>query len=366
LGGQGRLIELARACHALPEAFLYGYAWVLHSLETRAAFLAGEYSVTGWVKFFPLAFLWKTTPALLIGLLLAAWALWRRWRMDPARIRPGLVAAAPLLVLFILYWAFSLTSHLNIGHRHLLPVYPALFVFVGAGLVALPLPRFLRVGLPAILLAGQAASAALIAPHYLAYFNFIAGGPANGWRLLTDSSIDWGQDLPALKAWLDRENPPAAAQPVYLSYFGSGEPGYYGLTATRLPFINTFKLVSPWYEPGPGIYCVSATMLSQVYSPVPGPWTLELENEYQATRRTAARFHVAWPALLAQEAAWQRYDALRFARLCHYLRARRPDAVVGWSIFIYRLTADEVDAALNGNYSRWLRAIESRGVGRSG
>jgi len=359
LGWQGRLIAFARAWQALPEAFLYGYAWVLESLKFRAAFLAGEYSITGWTKFFPLAFLWKTTPALLLGLLVAAYAWLRRRSVDRAGLHAGWLVAAPLLVFFVIYWIFSLTSHLNIGHRHLLPIYPALFIAVGVGLAALPVSRWLRFGLPLALLTGQAVSVALIAPHYLAYFNVIAGGPAHGAQLLTDSSIDWGQDLPGLKTWLDRENPPAAAQPVYLSYFGSGEPAYYGIAATRLPFVNGFKFVSPWYEPGPGIYAVSATMLSQVYSPVSGPWTLALENEYQTARRTAARFQVSWTELRAQELAWQRYDALRFARLCHYLRARQPDAVIGWSIFIYRLTPDEVESALHGNYSRWLHAIET-------
>ncbi len=356
LGWQGPLIGFARDWHLLPEAFLYGYAWVAHSLQTRAAFLAGHYSVTGWTEFFPLAFLWKTTPALLLGLSLAALALWRSWWTNRELIRTSLIEASPLLVLLIVYVGFSLTSHLNIGHRHLLPIYPVLFVLVAFGLVTWARPRLVRLTLPLALLAGQAISAAAIAPNYLAYFNGFAGGPDRGWRLLTDSSLDWGQDLPGLKTWLARENPPPAAQPVYLSYFGSGEPAYYGITATRLPFVNGFKFVHSWYEPGPGIYCVSATMLSQVYSPVQGPWTLELEREYQTLRQAAPALREAWRQ---QESTWLRYDALRFARLCHYLRARRPNAVIGYSIFIHRLTQAEVDAVLNGNYSRWLQAIEN-------
>lgn len=348
LGWQGQLIDFCRVWHLLPEAFLYGYAWVLRSVELRAAFLAGQYSVTGWTEFFPLAFWWKTTPALLAGLLVAAFAGLRRWRGDRSFIRTGLTTAAPLLVFFVIYWAFSLTSHLNIGHRHLLPVYPVLFVLVGAGLASLPWPRLARLGLPLALLTSQAISAVQTSPHFLAYFNVFAGGPANGWRLLTDSSIDWGQDLPGLQAWLEHENPPRTAQPVYLSYFGSGEPAYYGINATRLPFINGFKFVQAWYEPGPGIYCVSATMLSQVYGPAPGPWTHELEHEYQTLRQQAPALRETWRQ---HESTWLRYDALRFARLCHYLRARSPDAVIGWSIFIYRLTQPEIETALSGHVS---------------
>ena len=42
-------------------------------------------------------------------------------------------------------------------------------------------------------------------PNYLAYFNQLAGGPSHGYRHLVDSSLDWGQDLPALNnGWLQR------------------------------------------------------------------------------------------------------------------------------------------------------------------
>ena len=40
-------------------------------------------------------------------------------------------------------------------------------------------------------------------PNYLAYFNEAAGGPAQGWRWLVDSNVDWGQELPGLKRYMD-------------------------------------------------------------------------------------------------------------------------------------------------------------------
>ncbi len=71
----------------------------------------------------------------------------------------------------------------------------------------------------------------LIWPHYLAYFNPIAGGPRNGYRHLIDSSLDWGQDLPGLKKWLeDHKDDPGWLGEVYLSYFGTGDPQYYGIS----------------------------------------------------------------------------------------------------------------------------------------
>jgi 4-amino-4-deoxy-L-arabinose transferase-like glycosyltransferase len=369
LGWQGCVVQFCRDARLMPEAFLYGYAWVLHWARARSAFFAGEYGYFGWVSFFPFAFLWKTSLALLGALAAGVIALWHRWKNPARRIAADLTAVAPLLVLSGIYAGASLASHVNIGHRHILPLYPALFILAG-GLAAPGLLAGIRRGiLLSLLVVGQLLAHVGVAPHYLAFFNMLAGGPANGHRLLVDSSLDWGQDLPGLARWLRANNSGVTAQPVFLSYFGSGEPKYYGIRAAALPYVNGFKLPHPWYQPGPGLYCISATMLSQVYSPVRGPWTPELEREYQRLRADEPLFRTYWRnpdtwrdvhALGVAgkfEETWQRYDALRFARLCHYLRARPPDAAIGYSIFIYRLTGAEVDAVINGPYSRWLMAI---------
>jgi hypothetical protein len=227
----------------------------------------------------------------------------------------------------------------------------------------------LRRGVIAVLVAGQLGASAGVAPHYLAYFNTLAGGPANGHRLLVDSSLDWGQDLAGLAHWLRDNNSGPTAQPVFLSYFGSGEPDYYKITATKLPFVNGFKLRHPWYDPVAGIYAVSATMLSQVYGPARDTWEPAQEREYQELRQSQPLFRTYWtdPATQREvrstgeaeafEKKWVRYDQLRFARLCAYLRARQPDAAIGYSIFVYRLSQAEVDDAVNGPYSQWQAAI---------
>lgn len=362
IGFHRHLVEFCLKWHLLPEAFLYGYAWVIQSANARSAFLAGDYAIYGWVSFFPLAFLWKTPLAVLAALLAGGAALFHRWRT----VR--LATVAPLLMLLVVYWAFSLTSKLNIGHRHILPTYPVLFILLGGLLAPGVLTGWWRTVLPLALMFGQLAANLRTAPHYLAYFNSLAGGPAHGYRLLVDSSLDWGQDLPALKSWLQSQG--SGAPPVYLSYFGSGEPDYYGLKATRLPFVNGFKSRPVWYEPGPGTYCISATMLQQVYSPFRGPWSLGMEKEYQEARAKEPLFREYWHnssvreelALLGSDKAfedtWARYNLLRFARLCHYLRARQPDAQPGYSILVYRLDQAEIDAALNGDLRQLGAAIE--------
>lgn len=375
IGWQGGVVAALRTVHALPEAFLYGYTWVLVSAQQRAAFLAGEYSTTGWLAFFPLAFWWKSTLALLAGLVAAAW-LWARRTFTLREVAAGLTRIAPLAALFAVYGAVTLTSHLNIGHRHILPLYPILYILVGALAGPLLAAGRWRTAVLVLLLAGQAVANARVAPHYLAFFNTLAGGPANGWRLLVDSSLDWGQDLPGLQRWLERDNPAPRQERVFLAYFGMGSPAYYGIEAARLPDFPRPHDFAPWYEPTGGLYCISATLLQQVYSPAAGDWTLALEKEYQEGRLKEPRFREYWrnPAIrrelidagtaVAFELQWHRYDQLRFARLCHYLRARGPDAMIGYSILVFRLSEADIAAALRTPYSQWLASVEQAGVRR--
>jgi hypothetical protein len=364
LGWQRSVIVALRDGHVLPEAFLYGFTFVIQFAKQRAAFLNGEYGVTGWVSFFPYAFLVKNTLPSLGLLLVGGFALVRfGWTNLRARLWPW----TPLLALFVIYWATSLTSHLNIGDRHILPTYPVLFIAAGAFGAWLDLRRPWAMVLIGILALWHVSVSWRARPNYLAYFNAIAGGTNNAWRHLVDSSLDWGQDLPALKAWLDAHAP---QEKVFLSYFGTGDAAYEGIRAAPL---RTMPEVGPRHREfalAPGVYAISATMLQQAYSPIRGEWTLALEQEYQNLRaiesqllayqndpmRRAALEHDA-PAE-KWESGWRRYDWLRLARLCHYLRVRQPEANVNGSILIYRLTAAEVAGATAGLLHDWQALIE--------
>ena len=141
-----------------------------------------------------------------------------------------------------------------------------------------------------------------------------------------------------MRDWLQAEHSAHPETPAYLSYFGSGEPKYYGIPAVRLPFINGFKFTPTWYELRPGVYCISAKMLVQVYSGFGGDWTLALEHEYRQLRQSGA--DQKWTA------GWARYDNLRFAWLCAHLRTRAPDAMIGYSILVYRIDGNELATAL--------------------
>jgi 4-amino-4-deoxy-L-arabinose transferase-like glycosyltransferase len=363
-----RVIHTLANLRALPEGFLYGFVYVLKTVATRAAFLNGDYSVTGWPTFFPWAFLLKTTVPLLLICALVAGQAARRCLASNMAWRRNLYRVTPLITLFAVYWLASLTSHLNIGHRHLLPIYPVLFIGAGALGVWMTSRRWTHVTAVIVLLGWQVIESVRIAPHYLAYFNQLAGGPENGWRHLVDSSLDWGQDLPGLKSWLTMHG---SDEPVFLSYFGAGEPDYYGINVTRMPFLDLFSKPNPWYEPKAGWYCISATLLQQVYSPFKSDWQLAWEKEYQEGRQKEPLFKEYWRnpqvreslqrigAAGAFENTWIRYDRLRFARLCLYLRARGPDANIGYSLLLFHLNAVEVAGATTGKWSDLHDLIET-------
>jgi hypothetical protein len=215
-----------------------------------------------------------------------------------------------------------------------------------------------------ICLAWQVVDTAFARGNYLAYFNFIAGGPSNGYRHLVDSSLDWGQELWGLKRWLDdhaSELPPN----VYVSYFGSSSPSYYGLEARWLPsFMPTETLEQDRKQPKEaslqeGIYCISATSLQCIYNGnFSGPWREDYEYNYRALHNLIIGFvqnkdnqaerdaQLKATGLPDWNTAVQLFEHARFGRLCEYLRRREPDDMVNYAVLIYRLSAAELREAM--------------------
>jgi hypothetical protein len=389
-----QIVNLLRRHHVLPEAYLYGMAYVWRYSGIRASFFNGEFSLRGSPWFFPYTFLVKT-PLALFGLMGLALAAARRGRPVFS------YDTIPLWALLGLYWAAALLSHLNIGHRHILVTYPPLFILGGAAAAWLrPNRRFAR-GALGLLLAAYAIEAVGWFPDYLAYFNGLVR-PSHAYRHLVDSSLDWGQDLPGVKRYLER-HPPAG--PVYLSYFGTASPAYYRLPVTtiysypnfdRLPFVKMLTVAAgaelrdvlsqnPEYDPDVvgqakeggtlrvllvkraaalrltgGTFLISATMLQSVTNlqGAWGPWNERFEAAYQAASALASPLLSDEPAVRRaamtqlQAGQWLNalndFDELRFARLAAFLRRREPDDHIGHSILVYRLTDADLDRALHG------------------
>ena len=139
------------------------------------------------------------------------------WR-DPTR-RTWLGASLVML-------AAGMASKINIGQRYMILVYP-MIILLGVDWLGSSVGRRRRWAWVAggLLVAGQAVSAVGIAPHYLAYFNSFCGGPREGYRYLVDSSLDWGQDLPALRRALEARH----YHRVALNYFGTAQADVYGI-----------------------------------------------------------------------------------------------------------------------------------------
>lgn len=252
--------------HLLPEAYLGGLAFARLNAVARWSYLHGEVSLRGFRSFFLWGFLWKTPTVTLLALALLAVL-----RAGGGLRRSDLFLWLPVIVLF----AAAVSSHLDIGQRHLLPLYPYLWVACGAlgSWIAARLPaRALPAALAVVPLSCSLVFAPpwrpqLVHPHYLAYFNELAGGPAAGSRLLVDSSLDWGQDLGRLADWLDREG---AREPIGLAYFGMADPRWYGIAHRKLP--GGYRLEPPFKGPpgfaalAPGaLVAVSATTLRGPY-----------------------------------------------------------------------------------------------------
>lgn len=337
-----RFVRWVRERRALPEAWLHGLAYVDVSARYRPAFFAGEWKATGWWNFFPVAYLMKSTWSELTLHALGLAAL-----IGAARDRRGralLYRAAPLLAFIAVYGGFSLCSSLNIGHRHILPLYGAAAVLAALAWSRHPgrLAR-LSIALALVVHLGTSLSAR---PDYLAYFNALAGGTRGAHHYFADSSLDWGQDLPRLARWL--EGVPGK-EPVYLSYFGTADPQHAGLRVYRIG--DTFsdarprQLLRRWHG---GWFVISATMWQRVYTQVRGPWTSGYEQRYQELRRWFDAGPEAAAELDAAEVQTRlaQYEHLRFGRLCHYLHDRVPDERIGATLLAFRLSEAEVEQAL--------------------
>ncbi|HEY5079038.1 MAG TPA: hypothetical protein VII43_04300, partial [Opitutaceae bacterium] len=281
------------------------------------------------------------TPLALFGLIALAALHAASRRRSRGEWGKRLYEWSPLLTLFTVYWLFMLTSGLNIGHRHIIPVYPVLFVMAAgaAAWVARPL-RWVG-ALVVALSAWFAAESVWIRPHYLAYFNELVG-PRDAWKHIVDSSLDWGQDLPTLKAWLDARHEEGSQ---YISYFGSGDPLYYGIKATRVGDAN-FD-VRPRKAPAivsGGLWMISVTQFQQVYTEARGPWDAEKEATYRGLLAHVLQLEQSGGKLSYKEGGT--FEAYQFARLCQFLRGREPDAELAYTILVYRLTDAEVLKAL--------------------
>ncbi|MDO8436419.1 MAG: glycosyltransferase family 39 protein [bacterium] len=134
-----------------------------------------------------------------------------------------------MMVFLLIYWITSISGNLNIGIRHILPTFPFTYILVSLGIVysfeQIKKPALKKAGALFIgfLMAFYVASSIKAYPFYLSYFNELAGGEENGYKVAVDSNYDWGQDLKRLAKWIKENN----IEKIKIDYFGGGDLPYY-------------------------------------------------------------------------------------------------------------------------------------------
>lgn len=248
-------LALAAGCFGRIGLYWYGLTATLTRLDAgRASFLLGSYSTSGFAAYFPTALAVKTPLPLLIGGAVGALLWLRRPNVD------ALWAVAPGAA----YFLAACFSKTDIGYRHILPVFP--FLILCAAWAAAAAWRSGTAGrvVAGLLAAWLVVGVGRCAPDFLSYFNEAAGGPSGGWRVLVDSNLDWGQGLKPLAEDLRRRGNPA----VFLSYFGVGDPSYYGIRYYPVAWYSNVSRRDGVTLPGPSEgpwLAVSATNLQAVY-----------------------------------------------------------------------------------------------------
>ncbi len=243
-----------------------------HAHSGHTAFLLGRLSSHGFIAYFPVAFLIKTPLGLLLALTLASWPLLflnRKWLW---------LATAP-----VTYFAISMFAGIDIGIRHILPVYPFLYLLAAALWTACQ-TRHARFAQAVALLcvAGVVTESLAAYPLWLGFFNIAAGGPLEGTRYLLGSNVDWGQGLKRLPAFLAQNK----IQQPCLAYFGEAEPAYYGMSAMPLAHV-----VENCHQRATIIRIADAPLCSLGTTPAAGD-----RREFAVCLRSGASKHT-WPQM---------------------------------------------------------------------
>ena len=272
-----RLLQTVAHFHLLPESYIYGLADVRIMSDFYSSFLLGKVYPHGVWFYFPVAFAIKSSLSFLILLLVAIWAIATR----------RLTAWREILFLTIppvFHLIIAMSSGMNIGVRHILPMY--LFFSVLIGGAAWKLIQHNRRWAYAVvaLLIFQAISTSRTYPAYLAYANELWGGPSQTYRLLSDSNVDWGQQLKSVKRYLDQRG----IKDCWFIYFAEGvvDTNYYGIPCKPLPTADSLWVREPANAPPviDGTVLISAGDLSG-YEFGAGP--LNPYEQFKSLRPTA-------------------------------------------------------------------------------
>lgn len=194
----------------------------------RWVFALGMRKHGNWWWYFPLAFLIKNPPPLLLNLAIGTVALIRR-PLVPRRV--FILGVFPAL-----YTVVAVMWGMNIGYRHMLPIHPFLYLLIAGGLSNLVRAKLRwQHWLIIALSVWSVLEIVQIFPNEIAYFNQLVGGPRGGYRYLSDSNVEWGQSSSVLYAYA-QAHPDVQIEPPASRFLPA--PGRYVVNASQLQGMN--------------------------------------------------------------------------------------------------------------------------------
>ncbi len=232
LGGfETKGILLAARLKLLPESYLYGLTDVRAMANGMPSFFMGKVYKHGVWQYFPVLILIKYTLGMLGLLVLTAYAVVRGWLRNWSALY--FLTVPPAIYLFV-----AMTSHLNIGARHILPISVFACVLAAAGAVTLAQrSRGWKITVT-VLVALHIVTSLHAAPNYMSYANEAWGGPTQTYKYLSDSNTDWAQQLVATEKYVREHN----IHDCYIAYFAAPFilPADYGIPCKLLPTPDSY------------------------------------------------------------------------------------------------------------------------------
>jgi hypothetical protein len=212
----------------LPDDYIKGFDIVAYNNKPGFPniFMGNYYPLGGswWNYYFLVMGIKLPIPLLMliaVGLIFSAFTLYKKWDFYFF-----------LISTLIVFSNFSFFAYRQSGFRYILPILPYMIFCAVIGFWSLLRNNKIVLKILAFtILIWFFVESFSIYPDYLTYFNQFVGGPEGGKDYFAATNLDWGQDLPGLKKWLDEHNNPA----IKLVYYGHAMPSYYGIIQSDNP-----------------------------------------------------------------------------------------------------------------------------------
>lgn len=211
--------------------YLFGFLMNLQrAAGGHTTYFLGEISASGWWYYFPLVYLIKEPIPILVvvflGALVGLFGLMKtlQGRQGPvSQLLRDQIGEVGMLLFIAGFWFSSVTSHLNIGVRHIFPTLPLLYLLSAKAVKSWAGADRKKIGFICMLAAWLFYEFVSVSPHFIAYFNEFIGGPKNAAHYVVDSNLDWGQDLKRLRDFVVKND----IKTIKVDYFGGGDAPYY-------------------------------------------------------------------------------------------------------------------------------------------